>query len=75
MMGPETLILHTKFQGNQSVGSGEEGFFNDSTIYRHVSHICHVTKLIFINFYFLVPKSFPVMAQWLLRKTSFNFHI
>ena len=34
-MGPETPILHTKFQGDQSIGSREEGFFfflNDFTL-------------------------------------------
>ena len=31
---------------------------NDFTIYGHGSHICHVTKHIFINFQFLVPKHF-----------------
>ena len=36
-MGPETPILHTKFQGNQSIGSGEEGFLNDFTKYGHGS--------------------------------------
>ena len=30
------------------------------TIYRHGSHICHVIKLIFINFHFFVSKSFPM---------------
>ena len=60
-MSPKTIILHTKFQGNRSIGSGKESFLNDFTIYRHGSHICHVTKLIFTNFHFLVPKSFPII--------------
>ena len=59
-MGPETLILYTKFQGNWSNGSGEEGFLNDFNIYGHGSHTCHVTKLVFTNFHSLVPKSFPM---------------
>ena len=68
-MGPDTPILHTKFQGNQSIGTGE-GFLNDFTIYGHGSHICHVTKLIFINLNFLVPKSYRL--EYFL-KTSFDF--
>ena len=43
----QTPIPHTKFQGNQSIGS-EEGVLNDFTIYVHGSHICHVTKLLLI---------------------------
>ena len=79
-MGPETPITHTKFQGNRSIGSREEDFLNDFTIYGYGSHICHVTELIFITFHFLVPiKAFLwnwlQMARWFLRKTSFNFHI
>ena len=62
-MGPETPILHTKFQGNRSIGSGE-GFLNDFTIYGHCSHICQVTKFIFINFLFLAPKSFPMKFDY-----------
>ena len=44
---PETPILHTKFQGNWSMGSGEDVFFK---CFYHVqaNHIRHVTKLILI---------------------------
>ena len=48
-------MLYTKIQGNQSIGSEEEGFLNNFTIYGHGSRFCHVTKLIFVNFHFLVP--------------------
>ena len=78
-MGPEIPILHTKFQGNRSIGSGEEDVLNDFTIYGYGSHICHVTKLIFINIISLILKAFYEIwlqtAQWFLRKTSFYFHI
>ena len=42
---------HTKFRGNRSTGSGEEGFF---TIHGHVSHLGHVTSIVFIKFHFRV---------------------
>ena len=47
-------MLHTKFCGNRSAGSGEdfEGFF---TIYGLGGHLDHVINIIFINFHFLVP--------------------
>ena len=43
-------MLHTKFQGHRSIGSGEEDFLKVFTIYGHGSHVGHVTKLICINF-------------------------
>ena len=36
--------LHTKFQGHQSIGSGEEDFLR--FIYGHGGHVGHVTQLI-----------------------------
>ena len=42
-------------------------------------HLGHVTIIMLINFHFHVPKSlhtnFVKMAQWFLRKSSFNFHM
>ena len=40
----------------------------------------HVTSIMLINFHFLVPKSLNYkiwwkIAQWFLRKASFNFHM
>ena len=32
-------MLHTKFQGHQSFGSGEEDFFKVFTIYGHGGHV------------------------------------
>ena len=51
-------MLHTKFRGNRPTGSGEEGFRRVSTIYGHVSHLGHVTKIMSSDFHFLVPESF-----------------
>ena len=36
-------MLHTKFQGQRPVGSGEEDFFKVFIIYGHGSHLGHVT--------------------------------
>ena len=36
-------MLHTKFQGNQPCGSGEEGFIKVFTMDGHGSHLDHVT--------------------------------
>ena len=44
-------MLHTKFQGHQSIASGEEDFFKVFTIYGHGGHVGQVTKLICINFF------------------------
>ena len=44
-------MLHTKFQGHQSIGSREEDFFNVFTIYGRGGLVGHVTKLICINFH------------------------
>ena len=52
-------MLHTKFQGHWSIGSGEEDrFFKVFTIYGHGGHIGHVIHLICINFYSHSPSSF-----------------
>ena len=37
-------MLHTKFPGNRSVGSGED-FQRVSTIYGHGGHLGHVTSI------------------------------
>ena len=47
------MMLHTKFQGHGSIGSGEEDLLV-FTIYGHGSHVGHVTQLICKNF----PSSF-----------------
>ena len=51
-------MLHTKFRGNRSAGSGEEDFQRVSTIYGHGCHLGHVTSIMSSEFHFLVPESF-----------------
>ena len=51
-------MLHTKFQGYRSVGSGEEDFFKVFTIYGHGGQVGHVTQLICIHFHSYSPSSF-----------------
>ena len=51
-------MLHTKFQGHWSIGSGEEDFFKVFTIYGHGGHLGHVTQLICIYFHSYSPSSF-----------------
>ena len=59
------MMLHTKFQGHGSTGSGEEDFFIVFTIYGHGSHVGPI-----------LPQAFWFqIAQLFLRKTSFNFEI
>ena len=73
-------MLHTKFQGHWSIGSGEEDFFKVFTIYGHGGHVGHVTQLIYINFTFPFSLKFSYelwcqIVQLVLRKKSFNFEI
>ena len=48
-------MLHTKFRGNRSADSGD--FRRVFTIYGR-GHLGHVTSMMSLNFYFLVPESF-----------------
>ena len=41
-------MLHTKFEGHQSIGSGED-FLRFFIIYGHGGHVGHVTLLICIS--------------------------
>ena len=73
-------MLHTKFRGNQYGGSGKD-FLRVFTINRHGCHLGHVISIILINFHSNVPISLHTkfiiwlkMAQWFLRKASFDFH-
>ena len=49
-------MLHIKFQGHRSIGSGD--FFKVFTIYGHGGHAGHVTLLICISFHSHSPLSF-----------------
>ena len=50
-------MLHTKFRGNRSAGSGED-FRRVFTIYVRNGHLGHVTSTMPSDFHFLVPESF-----------------
>ena len=50
----QTLMLHTKFQGNWPTSSREEDFFKVLSIFEHGGHLGHVTWTIYTNF---VPPS------------------
>ena len=71
-------MLHTKFQGHRSIGSGEEDFLRLFTIYGHGGHVGHVTHLYKFSFLFSLKLSYEFwfqIALLFLRKTSFNFEI
>ena len=51
-------MLHTKFQGHWSIGSGEEDFFKGFNTYGHGGHVGHVTQTIYVNFHFHSSWSF-----------------
>ena len=59
-------MLHTKFHGNRSAGSGEEEFRRVFTIYRHGGHFGHVTIITLIYFHICLPESLL---------TNFYFHM
>ena len=50
-------MLHIKFQGHWSIGSGED-FFKVFTIYGHGGHVGYVTQFICIDFHSHSPSSF-----------------
>ena len=43
-----------------------EGFYHIFTIYGHGGHLGHVTRIMLINFHFLVPESFQTKfsSEW-----------
>ena len=51
-------MLHTKFRENRPAGSEKEDYLRVFTIYGHVGHLGHVTRIMLTNFHFLVPESF-----------------
>ena len=50
-------MLHSKFRGNQSACSGED-FLRVFTIYGRGGHLGNVTRIMSLDFHFLVPESF-----------------
>ena len=51
-------MLHTKFPGNQSTGSGEEDFLMVFNIYGHGGHLGHVTSIMSSDLRFSYLKAF-----------------
>ena len=51
-------MLNTKFHGNRPSVSTEEDFRRIFTIYGHVGHLGHVTRIMISDFHLLVPESF-----------------
>ena len=51
-------MLHIKFRGNGSAGSGEEDFKSVFNISEHGGHLGHGTSIMSSDFHFLVPESF-----------------
>ena len=62
------IWLGVKENGTKKNQIGENGGERKKilvqTLYWHGCHICQVTKLILINFHFLVPKSFPMKSGY-----------
>ena len=56
------LMLHIKFQGNQSIGSEEKQRFTVLTIYRHSSHVGHVIPL-FKQLYFPLTWRLHIISE------------
>ena len=53
-------MLHTKFCGNRSTGSGEEDFLNVFAIHSHGGHLGYVTWTIYIHFRSWDMQGFPI---------------
>ena len=53
-------MLHAKFLGNRSAGSGEERFLKVFTIYGRGAHLGHVTQMPRTNFRSPYPKRLHV---------------
>ena len=62
-------MLHSKFQGDRSVGSGEE-FLKVSTIIEGGGHIGHVTKTILNNIFTLISGGY--MKFGYIRSSGFR---
>ena len=72
-------MLHTKFQGHRSIGSGEEDFLRFlpymGMAAMLVSDPTHLYKFSFVFSLKLSYEFWLVIAQMFLRKTSFNTEI
>ena len=75
-------MLHYKFRGNRSAGSGEEDFWRVFTIYGRGGHLGHVTRVprknfrspypsrLHITFGFVWPHSFREEDVWKCERTD-----
>ena len=63
MIGPTSLMLHTKSQGHQLSGFGED-FLKGFTIYGHVGHLRHVTKTICIYLGYIIKRSLHMKFEF-----------
>ena len=71
-------MLSTKFQGHQSIGSGEEDFLRFLPYMGMAAIDCDQTHLYKFSFAFSLKLSYELyfqIAQLFFRKTSFNFEI
>ena len=57
-------MLHTKSQGHQPFGSGEEEFKMVFTIYGRGGHLGHVTKIFCKNFGLLIIRSLHMKFEF-----------
>ena len=67
--GLKSPMLHNKFRGNQSAGSGEEDFWRVFTIYGRGGHLGHVTPDATNKLSFPLPKEAPhKIWLWLAKR-------
>ena len=57
-------MLHTKSQGHQPSGSGEEDFKKVSTIYGHGGHLGQVTKMFCKKFCKIIIRSLHIIFEF-----------
>ena len=63
MMGPESPMLHTKFQGNWPCGFGED-FWKVFSIYGHGGHLGHETWTIWTNVESTIARMLYMKFDW-----------
>ena len=54
-------MLHTKFRGNRSTGSGVEDFWRGFNIYGRSGHLGHVAETIYYKFASLFPRMLHII--------------
>ena len=55
-VGPDSLMLYTKFEGHWPIGFREDGFWRVFTIYGDGSHLGHMTRTVWTNFHSNNPR-------------------